>query len=124
MDHSASLSSTLVARIRAIASALHEVEPKTEDEWIAGFAKDWRPEQEIAIWEVMALAYSSFVHGRELSSLAKKDALTVALSKSFGHTDAEVVASPTIALTETDRREVVAHFTAAARALGMLDLFA
>jgi hypothetical protein len=121
MGQHGQLSADLEARVRAIAARLREVYPKTDDEWIEGFALDWMPEREIATWEVMTLAYTSFTGERNLTLPAKEEVLNLALSRSLGRSDSEVQAKATAFLNEDDRREFLAHFSCAVRTLGLLD---
>lgn len=74
----------LVARIAAIKAAVDEVYPKSMEDWLHGFAMDWRPAREIFIWECMAFAYASFVDERDLPIEYKMEVLTVLMHCSFG----------------------------------------
>ena len=47
----------LVERIAAIAAALAEVYPQSEEEWIDGFRRETDPEEEVQLWERITAKY-------------------------------------------------------------------
>lgn len=81
------LPSGFVERIRILKSTLDEVYPKSFDDWVHGFELDGNPEQELLIWECMALTYSVFVENRTLSAEAKEETIQVILQCSLGRTE-------------------------------------
>lgn len=117
MDHETRLGPTLVTRVRAVAYALREVDANTDTEWIERFALDHDPRRQIAIWEVMALAYSSCVITQELSAEARQEVYSVIVLKSLGETEAHIIEHPGNLLDESDRREILEQFQAAAHTL-------
>ena len=88
---SSPLTSSFIARIRALKAILDEVYPKSFDDWVEGFELDGNPERELLIWECMALTYRSFTDtftgGRALSMEAKEEVLQVTLQCSLGSTE-------------------------------------
>ena len=57
-----------------------DVFPLPWADWIEGFQADKHPENEIALWSIMADQYQESTRGRELSFEARKDYFTVILS--------------------------------------------
>ena len=53
----ATLPPGLVERIRGIATAVEEVYPQTEADWLDGFQRDSDPEAEVRLWERIAAKY-------------------------------------------------------------------
>jgi hypothetical protein len=106
-----------VARIRAI---LDEVEPKSMDDWIEGFALDGKPAQELFVWECIANTYHVVTHERELTLEAKRDAFMLAFHCSFGDAHAEQKAADCKHLDADVAAEVLAQYRAAAAANSML----
>jgi hypothetical protein len=122
MDSSSPLTANQIARIRAIAGSLREVDPRSEADWIEGFAQDGMPEREICTWEVMALAYSSFTSRRDLSDEAKRAALALALDKSLGRTNDQILTRRADGvLSAADQRIFSDDFAAAQDALTAMD---
>lgn len=77
-----SLEPALLARIRAVRAAIHEVDFDSEDHWIDNFRRDANPWRELFIWETMARAYFAFCSGRTLSLPAKREALGLLVMRS------------------------------------------
>jgi hypothetical protein len=91
------LTSSFVARIRALKETLDEVYPKSFDDWVVGFEPDLDPERELLLWECMALTYRSFTdtftEGRTLSTEAKEEVLQVTLQCSLGRSEEYILKS-------------------------------
>lgn len=76
------LSSELMDRIRSLQSVFAEVYPISHQEWLDGFQRDTVPENEVAVWEQMAAAYTAFLDANDVSSAARKEAFGLLLIRS------------------------------------------
>lgn len=114
------LSASQKIRIHQIAEEMAEVYPQSDEEWIDGFAADRQPEREIVIWEIVALAYSSFVQARDLSTAAKREVLNLALNRSLGCSEQAVLKKPLAELTGAEREAFLDTFDSVASSLEML----
>jgi hypothetical protein len=79
--------SGLPERIRILKSVLDEVTPRSFDEWLHSFENDGSPEDELLIWECIALTYSTFVETHTLTAEAKEEVISVLLLCSMGMTE-------------------------------------
>jgi hypothetical protein len=64
-------------RLEALRETFADVWPRTLEEWEDGFRRDTHPEQEIALWSLMAGCYRHFTDGRNLSAEQKQDIFRV-----------------------------------------------
>ncbi len=78
----AGISDELDARIRNFAAVFAEVYPISHQEWLDGFRRDTVPENEVAIWEHMASAYTGFPETNEVDAAARKEAFGLLLVRS------------------------------------------
>lgn len=78
-----SLHPELIARIGSIARAFEEVNGQPTAEWVQDFQRDHIPEQEVAIWEELAAAFTVFIKDRSLTIEAKKEAFHLLLMRSM-----------------------------------------
>jgi len=76
------ISDALDARIRKFGAVFAEVYPITHAEWLDGFQRDAVPENEVAIWEHMASAYTSFLESNDLDAAARNEAFGLLLVRS------------------------------------------
>lgn len=106
------LSNDLDARIRKISVVFAEVYPITHEEWLDGFQRDTLPENEVAIWEHMASAYTKFLESNKVYVSERKEAFGLLLVRS-GTTDMEPSFSELKVLTSEQARNVIAHYEAA-----------
>jgi hypothetical protein len=119
-----SLPPELVSRVEQLAQALPDAHPQSLAEWLDGFQRDANPAREIAIWEVIALANSSFAHQRVLSPEERQEALGLLLHISLGEQDSYILEQPLQLLTLDDRKQLLSDFSAARSSLGTLDQIA
>jgi len=108
-DH---ISEELDARIRKFGAVFAEVYPITHKEWIDGFQRDAVPENEVAIWEQMASAYSKFLESTDIDAAARKEAFGLLLVRS-STADVEGRFSELKALTPDQAKSLIAHYEAA-----------
>jgi hypothetical protein len=66
------LPDSLVRRIEAVRSALHDVYPMPLSQWLDGFGRDANPEQEIKWWEGLISVYSAATRGPNLTAEQRK----------------------------------------------------
>ena len=107
----AQLPDDLIARVRAFEPVFAEVYPITHEEWIEGFQRDLHPENEIAIWEHIAAAFTQFIAGRDLPLETRKEAFGILLVRS-GDTDEAMLYSKLKHLTLDDAKKLVSFYSA------------
>lgn len=78
-----SLPVDLLGRIRRIHDTFAEIDGISLEDRIDSFRRDVHPENEVALWELVAEAYRGFCKGRGLSAEAKREAYSVALMRSM-----------------------------------------
>jgi hypothetical protein len=110
----AQLPDALIARVRAFEPVFAEVYPNTHEEWIEGFQRDLHPENEIAVWEHIAAAFTQFTAGRDLPLETRKEAFGILLVRSGG-SDETVLYSDLTHLTLDDARKLVSLYSAPAK---------
>ena len=108
----AAISDELDARIRKFAAVFAEVYPVTHQEWLDGFQRDTVPENEVAIWEHMASAYTGFLETNEVDAAARKEAFGLLLVRS-STTDMESRYSELKVLTVDQAKSLIALYDAA-----------
>jgi len=106
------ISDELDARIRRFAAVFAEVYPITHKEWLDGFQRDVVPENEVAIWEQMASAYSKFLAATDVDEAARKEAFGLLLVRS-STADVQAQFSELKALTPDQAKTLLAHYEAA-----------
>lgn len=82
-----SLSDEQLARVRALQSIFVEVDGQSVDQWVDNFKRDLNPDRELAIWEKMAGAYTSYCTKRDLPVESKKEVYKVVLLRSMASED-------------------------------------
>ena len=107
----AQLPDDLIARVRAFEPVFAEVYPITHEEWIEGFQRDLHPENEIAVWEHIAAAFTQFIAGRDLPRETRKEAFGILLVRS-GDTDEAMLYSKLKHLTLDDAKKLVSFYSA------------
>jgi hypothetical protein len=112
------LSPDFIAHVGRIKAILDEVEPKSMDDWIEGFALEGNPARELFVWECIANTYNAVTHDCALTPEAKQEAFMLAFHCSFG--DAHAEASACRYLHPDAAAEIVARYRAAAAANSML----
>ena len=111
------LSESLIARIHELQPVFAEVYPRTMEEWIDGFKHDLRPEREVAIWEAMASAYSSFITNRTLTSDARHEVFGFLLQRSMDDKRSVLASAAPKHLTRPEVEELVSLYSAAPQPL-------
>jgi hypothetical protein len=107
----ADLSKDLDARIRKFETVFSEVYPITHKEWLEGFQRDTVPENEVAIWEHIASAYSKFLESNGVGAAARKEAFGLLLVRS-GTSDVESQFSKLKVLTPDQAKSLIAQYEA------------
>jgi hypothetical protein len=100
----------LVARIEHIAGVFAEVDPRPANEWIEDFRRDQHPENEIAIWEILAGVYSVFTKDRSLSLKMKKDALHLLLLRTMNDKDSALEQALSSSLGRSDAAALLTSY--------------
>lgn len=101
-------------RIRKIQTALADADHSSLENWIEDFRRDEDPDREIAVYEAIAQAYTTFVatHARTLAQ--KQDALGLLLERS-GNTEAETLKNyQRKVLTVDEAKNLLSFYTKAA----------
>lgn len=115
----ATLPKALIERVEGIAAVFAEVDGRPTSEWVEDFKRDLHPEKEIALWEVMAGAYSLFTHGRTLSMEAKKETFGVVLQRSMANSQAVMRNLQLLHLSRKDAKQILRYFSQVADAKGV-----
>ena len=106
-----SLTSEQMKRISALQKVFVEIDGQTIDQWADNFKRDLNPDSELAIWERMANAYSSYCGKHEQLTLdAKKEVYKVVLLRSMASPEDVIARLELAILTEQDARDVMAGF--------------
>ena len=111
------LSTGFIARVQTLKEALDEVYPKSFDDWIEGFEFDGNPENELLLWECMALTYRNFTDGRSFSREAKEAVLQITLQCSLGRTEKHILSKEHKTLQKVEILGLVDCYRAAAEAI-------
>jgi hypothetical protein len=101
------LSDLQIERIKKIQATFAEVDDTPLDEWMDGFKRDANPDQEIAVWERMARAYSRYIGEKSLSLEAKQDVLQVLLLRSAAPAEEVYKHLKLKVLTEKEAKEIM-----------------
>ncbi|MDB2686737.1 hypothetical protein N9Y42_05955 [Mariniblastus sp.] len=106
-----SLTAEQMDRIAALRKVFVEIDGQTIDQWTDNFKRDLNPDSELAIWERIANAYSSYCDKHEKLTLeTKKEVYKVALLRSMTSADEVIARLKLASLTEQDAREIMAGF--------------
>ena len=104
------LTSKQLGRIAAIRKVFAEIDSQTADQWADNFKRDLNPDNELAIWERMAKAYSLYCDKRQLTLDGKKEVYKIILLRSMASPD-DVLARVKLAiLSEQEARDVMSGF--------------
>ena len=101
----------LVERIRRLEPVFAEVYPRSHEEWLDGFKRDAEPEVEVAMWEVMASAYSRFTEGRRWSLDAKEEAFGLLVLRSAVDEETTLRGAKLRHLTRAEAGELVSMYS-------------
>jgi hypothetical protein len=75
--------------------------------WIDNFKRDANPDQELAVWERIAAAYTTYCSQRSLSLEAKKDVHTILLLRSMASENEVIKQVKLDVLTIDDAKQVM-----------------
>lgn len=103
----AELPPALIERVKALEPVFADVYPITHEQWLEGFQRDVHPEREIAIWEQIAIAFSQFTAGRNLSREVRREAFGLLLFRSGATADATLKQAKLKYLTREEARKLV-----------------
>lgn len=94
-------------RIRKLHQSFVDVDNSSLETWIDNFKRDTNPDNEIAIWERVAAAYTKYCSQRQLTVEAKKEVHSILLLRSMTP-ESEVLSQIKLAvLTTEDAKEVL-----------------
>jgi hypothetical protein len=86
MDYDKIFSADLVARIKSLHNELCEVLPSPDlDDWIRGFIGENRPENEVRIFEAIAVVYREVLAEHDLSLEHQKELYSILVMASCGY---------------------------------------
>ena len=106
-----SLSAEQMERIRALQSVFVEIDGQTTEQWADNFKRDVNPDKELAIWERMANAYTSYCGKHENLTLdTRKEVYKVILLRSMASPDDVIARLELAILTEQEAREIMASY--------------
>jgi hypothetical protein len=103
----AELTETQLDRINRLKQVLAEVDNSSLETWIDNFKRDANPDQELAVWERIAAAYTTYCSQRSLSLKAKKDVHTILLLRSMASENEVIKQVKLDALTVDDAKQVM-----------------
>ena len=84
------LAPELVDRIRRLEAAFAEFYPMSHEEWLDGLQRDQSLENEVAIWEQMALAYTVFLKQSKLEAGGRREALGLLIRSRSGNVESRI----------------------------------
>lgn len=105
-----SLTDEQLTRLGKVYDVFAQVDGQPIKVWIDNFKRDIDPDQELAIWEIMASAYSQYCDNRELSLEAKREVYQVVLLRSMVPEDQVLQHLELKVLSVDDAREVMQGF--------------
>ncbi len=114
------LPSELIDRIRRLQTVFSEVYPISHQEWLDGFQRDQVPENEVAVWEQMASAYTTFLGENDLEEAARQEAFRLLLVRS-STSSVESELSKLEQLTVDQARSLVALYQATPKPITIQD---
>lgn len=107
---------TFASRVHAVAEALREPIPKSPKQWFDELSATPDPEQGLAVWEIVAFAYSAFFEARTPTAKAKDQAIRVLLDCSAGYSETRIHQQAYKSLSIAEIRSLMEHYCAAALA--------
>jgi hypothetical protein len=114
-----SLTPEQLARIARIRQALREVDESPEEQWINDFKRDTHPDEEIAIWEAIAQAYTAYNTGRTLTPAAKREVFSLLLSRSMADGATVLEQTKLTAVTRAEAEQALALYVAPPRPISV-----
>lgn len=108
-----SLSPAQLEKIQKIQATFEEVYAMTLEQTITNFKKDQNPDNEIAVWLLMAEAYTKYLTKHtDLDLTTKKDVFKLVLSRSMMPEQEAIKNAKLSVLNETQAKEVLSYYTA------------
>lgn len=104
------LSAEQVERLKRIQQVFAEVDPTPLPKLVEDFSRDEDPDQEIAIWEAMATAYSGFLDAKKTTVAGRQEAFSLLLLRS-GSSTATVLERPLKVLTAEEAADLLSRYT-------------
>ena len=104
------LTAEQLQRIAAIRETFVEIDDQTIEQWVDNFKRDLNPDNELAIWERMAKAYSRYCDTHQLDLDIKKEVYKVVLLRSMTSPNDVIAKLELTKLSEQDARDVMAEF--------------
>jgi hypothetical protein len=104
------LSQEQLKRIKKLHEIFAEVDRSSLEKWIDNFKRDINPDAEIAIWERVAKAYTSYCSRRELTLEAKDDVFQALLLRSIPSDEESVKTLKLKALSTDEARTVMREY--------------
>lgn len=105
-----SMQAKLATRVSNVCTALREVRPRTEQEWMDEVIRHSNPEQEMTAWEITASAYTAFFDARTPTPKAKDQALRVLLDCRAGHSEKDIHKEAYKALSIAEIKSLIEHY--------------
>jgi len=97
----------LLKRAIALEPVFADVYPVTHEKWIEGFRRDAHPENEIAIWEQIAAAYTQFIKDRQVPIAQRREAFGLLLYRSGATAEETLQQAKLKHLTREEARRLV-----------------
>jgi hypothetical protein len=105
------LSTAQIEKIKKIQTTFAEVNPSSLEETITNFKRDRNPDNEIAIWLVMASAYENFISKRATLNLDKKEEVYKLILMRSMYNEAEAkIKSELKLLTDKEVLEIFSYY--------------
>lgn len=95
---------------RRFADLFHDVYPRTVEQWEHGFRCDTHPEQEIAIWVLIADAFEHFTNGRDLNKDKRQDIFKVILACAINGREHVLTTTNPLTLSKKRVLEIISFF--------------
>ncbi|MBC8754189.1 hypothetical protein H2O64_05865 [Kordia sp. YSTF-M3] len=100
-----------IEQITYLFETFKEVDPTPKEKWIENFKRDLNPDNEIAIWMMMANAYTSFCKDKTISLATKNEVFKLVLIRS-SLPENEVLQEIDLSyLSEDDAKSILAAYT-------------
>ena len=104
------LSEEQLRRIKKLHETFTEVDSSSFEKWIDGFKRDANPDSEIAIWERVANAYTSYCSRRQLTLEAKGDVFQALVLRSMTSDKEAVKTLKLKALSGDEARKIMREY--------------
>jgi hypothetical protein len=103
----------LVERIKRVHQIFADVEGTPLEKWLDDFKRDLDPEENVRIWEDMAVAYEKYLAGREVPVEIRKEVFGVVLFRSMASEQDVLSRIKLRRLTPDDARKIMAGYPSA-----------